>query len=119
MNKQEVFNRVYKHMLTQKARSLHSPHDTACAYRGRGGTMCAVGCLIDDDHFSDAWNTSAVDDPDVLSALGASLGSSVLPADLPLLMDLQQIHDIADPLDWLPALNALARIHELEIPNAP
>ncbi len=42
---QAVFDKVVKHLLTQKRRSEGKQ---GCAYRGKDGDMCAVGCLISD-----------------------------------------------------------------------
>ena len=42
---QAVFDKVVKHLLTQKRRSESK---RGCAYRGEDGAMCAVGCLISD-----------------------------------------------------------------------
>lgn len=57
MNNQEIFNKVYTHLYKQAQPALrHSDFidgpGPACAYRGEGGTMCAVGCLIPDDVYT-------------------------------------------------------------------
>ena len=117
MNKQEVFNRVYRHLLAQGARSQASD-SPGCAYRGEKGRMCAVGCLIDDEHYDEHWNTSAVGEPEVLTALGASLHCEIYEGDLPFLSDLQYVHDHENPLNWRPELDALARKHGLATPDA-
>src|SRR5690349_11599184 len=50
MNAQEIFDKVARHLLTQKEQSRDS---FSCAYRGvnQNGKIlsCAVGCLIPDD----------------------------------------------------------------------
>ena len=56
MNQQEIFDKVATHLIAQGKQSLgYGDIDghlaQACAYRGRGGTMCAVGCLIPDDEY--------------------------------------------------------------------
>lgn len=51
MTPQEVFDKVAKHLLTQKAKSMGEDEDT-CMYRGANGLKCAVGILIEDDEYS-------------------------------------------------------------------
>lgn len=50
MNMQEVHNKIKAHLLAQGCASV-LPSDT-CAYRGAGGRMCAVGCLITDEAYA-------------------------------------------------------------------
>lgn len=49
MTEQEIFNTVAKHLLKQGKAATHEGKPYDCAYRGQGGTKCAVGCLISDD----------------------------------------------------------------------
>ena len=48
MRKQQVFNTVAKHLLTQKKKSIK---DGTCRYRYRN-LSCAVGCLIPKEEYS-------------------------------------------------------------------
>lgn len=50
MTLREVFDKVKTHLLTQGKRAM-LPGGYACAYRGAGGTKCAVGCLILDEAY--------------------------------------------------------------------
>ena len=88
MNRQEIFDKVYAHAMTMEKRSL-IPGTEKCAYRGDGGAMCFVGCLIDDKHFDEAFECRTVADGLVLDALR----SSGIVDDTRFLKDLQSIHD--------------------------
>ena len=59
-NPTDVFNYVVDHMQKQGKQSLFGGGNT-CAYRGDGGTMCAVGCLMKDDEYDPSWEGSGVD----------------------------------------------------------
>jgi len=59
MTAQEIFDKVWHHMSTQKVQSLSKTGN--CAYRGDNGMACAVGCLLDDEtahNFDDMDNAS-------------------------------------------------------------
>lgn len=67
---QEVFDRVVKHLLTQNKVSFASKNGDSkngdiCAYRGAGGLMCAVGCLIPDNLYK-----PEMDHPDTVVHMG-------------------------------------------------
>lgn len=46
--RQEVFNRVARHLLTQGQKAM-SGVGNGCAYRAKDGLVCAIGCLIPDN----------------------------------------------------------------------
>lgn len=54
---QDIFNKVVTHLLTQNEMSVAyrasgDPNIKGmCAYRGKDGLKCAVGCLIEDDEY--------------------------------------------------------------------
>lgn len=55
---QRLFDKMVHHVLKQNKPSLRplpervdQSSSDQCAYRGAGGTMCAVGCLISDEHY--------------------------------------------------------------------
>lgn len=48
MTAQQIFDRVAVHLATQRTQSARNG---ICAYRGQGGAMCAVGCLIPEHHY--------------------------------------------------------------------
>lgn len=59
MTTQETFDTVFRHLVKQGRRSMTTQasygenRDTErCSYRGKGGTSCAIGCLIPDELYS-------------------------------------------------------------------
>ena len=105
---QAVFDKVVKHLLTQKRRS--ESKRGGCAYRGKGGDMCAVGCLISDKAYDPEIEGFVVHATEVLAKLAES---GVPTYNRTLLTDLQDIHDrIAVDL-WKVHLKELARHHRL------
>lgn len=101
MDKQEVFDHVARHLFAQ-GRPAKDKRG-GCAYRGKRGTACAVGCLIRDDEY-----VPAMDSEEMLSHLpgykswsGTSViglgNAGLLPERLkthvPLLSELQDVHD--------------------------
>jgi len=60
MTAQEIFDKVWHHMASQKVKSLNA---NGCAYRGKNGTACAVGCLLDDET---AHKFDNMDNPSIL-----------------------------------------------------
>ena len=50
-DEQEVFDRVARHLLTQRRKSMiERSAGPVCAFRGVDGTKCAIGCLIPDQY---------------------------------------------------------------------
>lgn len=56
-DRSEIFNYIVEHLRRQGKESKSTDHsgDQLCAYRGDGGTMCAVGCLIPDDEYRESY----------------------------------------------------------------
>ncbi len=104
----ELFDRVAKHLREQGKPSLMTAIDhegeefvtNNCAYRGAEGTMCAVGCLISDDHYSDCLENKTVLSNGVLEAVRSSLGSDLTTENENLLVELQELHDTLLPAHW-------------------
>ena len=125
-HKQELFDKVSKHLLTQNAKSVRfrPVYDQwpECRYRGDNHLSCAVGCLIDDKYYNpdcegvsvptDLANISSYSEdkrPLVLAnSLTKSLGYSLNTAELSLLRSLQFIHDTYEVEDWKRELKDLA-----------
>ena len=104
MTGQEIFDSVLAHLRKQGDASLNA--SGKCAYRGEGGTACAVGCLIPDELYDpriESWRvgtilnlrTGGVDAGEVeayreaLSRIASHLGQE----NEALLADLQSAHD--------------------------
>ncbi len=100
MTKQETFDIVARHLLTQNAKAGYADPDEPsrfrCAYRGEGGLKCAIGVLIPDEKYDpdfDAGCWSACSD-----RVGSVLFS--LGHDPEFCASLQNIHDNRAPEEW-------------------
>lgn len=110
MNKQETYDRVCSHLLTQRARSVVAMLNGPCAYRGEGGLTCAIGCLIEDKYYHSDLEGGNVFNPDVRSALK---NSGVNLEHESLLASLQTIHDHFHVEHWEYYLKELAEKEDL------
>lgn len=70
-----------------------------CAYRGDNGLRCAIGVVILDHEY-----LPAVEGAPVVELAMRGLLPSRLAPHVPLLRDLQNVHDGFEPLDWRSAL---------------
>lgn len=52
MDRQDVFDRVARHLLRQ-GRKAEDPETKICRYRASDGSKCAIGCLIPDEKYED------------------------------------------------------------------
>ena len=107
---QAVFDKAVKHLLTQKRRSKNKRG--CCAYRGKDGDMCAVGCLISDKAYDPEIEGSIVRETIVLDALAES-GVPTCSKMRALLTDLQYLHDECPISLWKGHLRTLAKLHNL------
>lgn len=120
MNAQEIFETVVRHLSKQGRRSMRALHGAErpewieggapamrCAYRGDGGTMCAVGVLIPDEEYRPTLEgllvRSLLDRADIGTAVAA------LRRHASLLFELQRAHDSVMPNNG-PIAIRLARI---------
>jgi hypothetical protein len=112
MSKQRIFNRVYKHLLTQKERAYDEKYG-ACSYLDSEGRKCAVGCLIPDGHpgqkFRGGVEMLFWKYPDIKKKLGNEVFLSTL----------QDIHDdhTSTPAKWKSELETLAEEEGLTCPD--
>lgn len=112
MTAQEIFDKVAAHLLQQGKRSmlLTDEYEPVCAYRGEGGRMCAVGCLIKDENYTKELEGHGIGSIQVLEALEAS--GVVFSHEL-LLRELQIMHDTYRTTSWLECLRRIARDFDL------
>lgn len=111
-SKQETFDTVAKHLLTQKKKAW--TRGTGCAYRGEDGTKCAVGCLIPDDRYDSDLEGAGltINRPEGYSHPRAiRLWDLVteLGHNTDLLSSLQVVHDYSSPEIWVRELGIVAR----------
>jgi hypothetical protein len=90
MTLRELSERVRDHLTQQRAQSTKVD---SCAYRGENDTMCAVGCLIDDDHYDDRIEGTRVGGRLIRYALKSSLGFELNHYAIRMLSHWQFYHD--------------------------
>ena len=111
ISNQALFNRIAKHLLTQQECSYDA---YTCLYRGPNGLKCAVGALIDDEHYSPDLENDSPLDAEVRKALEDSLHARLTTDNVQLLLELQDIHDHADVENWSDQLAMKAEEYKLE-----
>lgn len=113
MNTQEIFDTVANHLLTQNARAMRD-NVGGCAYRGKDGLTCAVGCLIADEFYDPALEGEGVSADEVVQALNESLGMPIGDREQDLLGHLQRIHDNEQVENWPKELKYIAQRFDLK-----
>lgn len=113
MTKQQVFDKVVTHLLAQGEASTAG---RGCAYRGRNGLMCAVGCLIPDEMYNSEMEGILAGfviagSPELQQLFAAE----VLDSDF--LGQLQSCHDGAPVTEWPAELRLIAGEHDLILPK--
>jgi hypothetical protein len=109
MTKQEIFDKVATHLLRQGKKSTLNDSTPLCLYRGPDGISCAVGCLIKDEHYNLNLEGKPVHIGVVVEALRKSGVTNTSRDTLPLLKDLQRVHDHRNPSKWMMELFMLAK----------
>lgn len=102
--KQEIFDKVSKHLLEQNERAVEHKD---CKYRTSTGLKCAAGCLIPDNDYSPKMEKTIVVGLDFFQESGYS------SEEIQMIGILQQIHDLSEPKHWKRQLKTLAKEHEL------
>jgi len=96
---QEIFTAVWNHFVRDGG-ERSSSEACSCAYRGRDGAMCAVGVLLDDGDYDEAFEGVNVVDIRLPGHLKPHVG---------LLAELQGLHDRAiDTADVVANLRTFA-----------
>lgn len=108
MTRQEVFDRVARHLILQNRVSLAAGLPPSCRYRGHSGLQCAIGCLIEDDEYTPEMEGHSID-----SALWANWRKRLAGNDSYdnlryLIYGLRSIHDRAEPASWPKKLRLVA-----------
>lgn len=118
MNRQEVFNKVATHLLTQKRKALNL--DTGyCQYLCENGDKCAIGALIPDGHEAQRSGYTVGYSffrsyPDLMELWEVSKDG-----DVDFLFALQNIHDGSDVDYWPERLRLFAQSCDLTMPEVP
>lgn len=98
MTLQQVFDKVYAHLIAQNKQAYGAippeanrvVNETSCLYRTKDGLKCAAGCLINDEVYSSDLENKSAQHRDVVEALTKS---GVPEEALPLIGALQSAHD--------------------------
>lgn len=116
---QEVFDIVYKHLLTQNERcyaqrAVLGVMEQACVYENDKGQRCAIGALLIGDEYAEARKTPyAV--PELIRQHKRVCGW-MLPFE-GLLVSLQDAHDMYSVPEWRERLHQIAERHNLTVPT--
>jgi hypothetical protein len=109
---QKVFSKVEAHLLTQGERS---EEEGVCMYR-YNGLMCAVGCVITDEHYNTDIEGMCV------HSLPYSIKVSIfkdndkdnIEIGTEMLSELQDMHDMVSIYNWRSYLNKIAQEYNLK-----
>lgn len=107
--RQEIFDIVVKHLLTQNRKSQEE--EFGCLYRGPDGLKCAVGALIPDDKYSDGLEGATAHAERVCEAAGYH------PMDTDFVNELQVVHDTREPSEWKKLLKLKGESYNLTWPE--
>ena len=105
-DKQETFDTVAKHLLTQGRKSLDV--DGGCRYLAPGGERCAAGCLIPDDEYD-----STFEGMQVWGVARRRKWADWFGHDVALVIKLQRVHDNFATEDWPDEIRAVASFYGL------
>ena len=112
---QAIFDKMVTRMLKQGKRS--ETNEGSCRYRC-GDLCCAAGALIDDKHYSEAFEGKNVSDHRVVIAIALSLGVANLEYHQLKVIELcQKAHDQWDPSRWAERFEQIAKDYNLKMPE--
>ena len=116
---QEIFDQVATHLMTQQERALDAHY--SCRYRTETGLKCAVGCLIENAHYTSLFENAAAVAITVQSTRGQLLKDALHKSGIDvhnlstvnMLRKLQAIHDDFPIRDWRTLLESVATEYNL------
>lgn len=113
MNRQEIFDKVAVHLLTQNKRSKNTDveGDPYCKYRGTDNLMCAAGILITDDRYKVEMENKGWDK---LIPIYPELQEITDEGGHTVINDLQSTHDVVSVEDWKLNLKTYAHTNNLD-----
>lgn len=120
LTKQEILDKVSKHLLTQMKKSMDDivvktswfvPN--GCTYRNKDGLSCAIGCLISDDVYDPSYENYTITSL-LYHYLPEMKKCGLNKRHLKLLNDLQYVHDNSEPITWRKKLEDVAVRHKLK-----
>ena len=93
----DLINYVRNHLVAQDERCVNE--SGSCRYRF-GTKSCAIGCLIDDDLYSEEFEGGSVIRCEVTMAIQITHRIALSNSQLRVLRKLQYIHDEREPKHW-------------------
>lgn len=108
MTKQEIFDKIADHLLTQNAQCTEPGYNAMCRYR-LDNMSCAIGCLIPDELYSKKLEGKEVTNRIVREVLK----KADIVNEGRFLVNFQQMHDYFLPVDWSDELLAIAKTYKL------
>jgi hypothetical protein len=122
MNRQQIYNQVKIHLLTQmhKSEAFTSEGDGQCVYRHVDGYRCAMGALIPDHLYDERMDDLDIETNTSISAVLENFPELVEffnvenQEDINFLATLQQLHDCYTPEQWKTQLELFATVNNLE-----
>ena len=136
MTRQQVFDKVYRHLLKQGEKAMDEQGEE-CVYRADNGCMCAIGCLILDEHYDPSFEGAGIPSRPLyegvlankhispkknnIAKLVTALKASGVPLetteDFAFLSELQTVHDEHNVEGWKEVLGLKARNNDLTVPE--
>lgn len=123
ISQQDIFTSIVTQTLKQNEHSLR-PSGRGCAYRGKRGLKCAVGCVLPDSAYYIEMDTSRLNGVlDIIAELCRRFGSNAeivkeMTRDLDLLLACQRVHDLVmNPDDWEAEFAHIAHDFNLKMPK--
>ncbi len=107
---QEAFSVMVNHLRAQGEKSVGPAG--FCKYRGENGLKCAVGALVDDEHYDNRIEGSCWSKL-FQEAMALSGWTDI---DNHLLIDTQSVHDAHELEEWEDQLKWVAIKHNLKMP---
>ena len=106
-SKQETFNRVATHLLTQSKKCL-DPVSRGCLYRDGKGACCAAGCLLTDRTYDEDFEGQSIEE------IIEDVRTDWFGHNAKLVGALQDLHDRWSVRTWKDHLYNLANLHSLD-----
>lgn len=117
MTKQEIFNKVKKHLLKQKVRAENKKGQ--CKYIMKDGRRCAIGCLLDkkaaESFYGGVGDLIRLQYPEFIAILPSDSQDKLERMEF--LVELQSIHDHYTPKFWMGQLHTFAQRYDLTYGN--
>jgi len=104
---QEIFDKVATHLLAQGKKARNGAGGP-CLYRAEDGARCAAGCLIPDELYNASMECKRIR---VLSQTYKL--PEFITDNIRLIVQLQDVHDQADPTGWRSELHRVAADNNL------